>query len=63
MSGAGYGDPFERDPALVLMDVKSGLLTVDGAREIYGVAVSSDGRSCDSEATHALRRSQSEQAL
>jgi len=63
VSGAGYGDPFERDPALVLMDVKSGLLTVDGAREIYGVAVSSDGRSCDSEATHALRRSQSEQAL
>jgi len=62
VSGAGYGDPFERDPALVLVDVKSGLLTTDDAREIYGVAVSPDGRSCDSEATRALRRAQLEQA-
>ena len=62
VSGAGYGDPFERDPALVLTDVKSGLLTTDDAREIYGVALSSDGRSCDSETTRALRRAQSEQA-
>jgi N-methylhydantoinase B len=35
----GYGDPIERDPECVLADVVRGLVTVQAAREIYGVAI------------------------
>ena len=37
MGGGGYGDPIDRDPALVERDIAAGLVTVDAAREIYGV--------------------------
>ena len=37
--GGGYGDPGERDPALVLEDVRDLLLDPAEAREMYGVAV------------------------
>jgi N-methylhydantoinase B len=37
--GGGYGDPLERDPELVLEDVLEELLTVEQARERYGVVV------------------------
>ena len=37
--GGGLGDPKERDPARVRMDVKNGLLTPERAREVYGVDV------------------------
>jgi N-methylhydantoinase B len=37
--GGGYGDPFERDPALVLEDVVNGYVTVEAAARDYGVAV------------------------
>lgn len=37
--GGGYGDPFERDPQLVLADVLDGLVTLDEARREYGVAL------------------------
>ncbi|MEM7566766.1 MAG: hydantoinase B/oxoprolinase family protein [Pseudomonadota bacterium] len=40
--GGGWGDPLARDPALVLRDVKRGLVTVEGAKR-YGVIVS-DGQ-------------------
>ena len=52
-SGGGYGDPLERDPARVLADVDSGVVTVDGAREMYGVVVA--GGLVDEAATVALR--------
>jgi len=35
--GGGYGDPFERDPARVLDDVREGRVSVEGARNDYGV--------------------------
>lgn len=38
--GGGYGDPLERDPARVLRDIEAGLVSVDVARDVYGVAVS-----------------------
>jgi N-methylhydantoinase B len=50
--GGGWGDPLERDPALVLADVKRVLATVEGARD-YGVVIT-DG-SVDEAATKALR--------
>ena len=37
--GGGYGDPLERDPELVLHDVTEELLTVEQARERYGVVI------------------------
>jgi len=36
--GGGYGNPFERDPELVLSDVINGYVSVEAAREAYGVA-------------------------
>jgi N-methylhydantoinase B len=36
--GAGYGDPFERDPEAVLDDVLDELVSIDAARCDYGVA-------------------------
>jgi N-methylhydantoinase B len=35
-NGGGFGEPRDRDPALVAMDIKNGLLTPERAREIYG---------------------------
>jgi N-methylhydantoinase B len=49
MGGGGYGDPIDRDPALVERDVAGGLVTVDAAREIYGVVPG------DAQATAARR--------
>jgi N-methylhydantoinase B len=53
--GAGYGDPRRRDPERVVREVRDGLLTAAGAREVYGVAVADDGRSHDAAETARLR--------
>jgi N-methylhydantoinase B len=37
--GGGYGDPLERDPALVLRDVAGGTVTRGWAKERYGVVI------------------------
>jgi N-methylhydantoinase B len=55
-SGGGFGDPFERDPAAVLRDVRDGVLTAEVAREAYGVAIA--GGSVDAQATAVLRAAQ-----
>jgi len=52
-SGGGYGDPLERDPRRVLADVQNGVVTVDGAREMYGVVL--DTGEVDDQATRTLR--------
>ena len=51
--GGGWGDPLERDAALVGKEITQGLVTVDGARD-YGVVAASDG-TVDVAATEALR--------
>lgn len=51
--GGGFGDPLERDPALVLRDVRNGLLDLSAAREQYGVVVR-DG-ALDAPATERCR--------
>jgi len=51
--GGGWGDPFDRDPAIVAREIRQGLLTVEGARR-YGVVIAADG-SVDAAATDALR--------
>ena len=42
--GGGWGDPLERDPALVALEVRRGLVTAEGARR-YGVVVADAARS------------------
>src|SRR5262245_37046393 len=54
--GAGYGDPHERPPSLVLRDVKGGYVSVAAARELYGVALTATEHGVDEAATHALRK-------
>jgi N-methylhydantoinase B len=56
-AGAGFGPPFERDPARVLADVLSEKVSVAAARTLYGVAVKGAGLniSIDRAATDALR--------
>jgi N-methylhydantoinase B len=51
--GGGWGDPLQRDPALVALEVRRGLVTEDGARR-YGVVLA-DGGGVDTEPTSALR--------
>jgi N-methylhydantoinase B len=53
-SGAGgYGDPFERDPARVLDDVLDEYVSVEAARDEYGVVIVGD--EVNEAATAALR--------
>ncbi|SFD55360.1 hydantoinase B/oxoprolinase family protein [Roseivivax sediminis] len=51
--GGGRGDPFTRDPARVLADVRRGYVSSEAAREAYGVVIA-DGV-VDAEATAELR--------
>lgn len=51
--GGGWGDPLERDPALVAKEIGQGLVTIEGARA-YGVVIGDDGQ-VDATATGALR--------
>ena len=37
--GGGWGDPFEREPEIVLLDVVRGLVSVESAERDYGVVV------------------------
>ena len=55
-SGGGYGDPLTREPGRVRGDVVDGVVSEDAAREIYGVALNSETRELDPDATDALRR-------
>jgi N-methylhydantoinase B len=50
--GGGWGDPLDRDPALVLKEIGQGLVTAEGAKD-YGVVIT--GGAVDEAATTALR--------
>lgn len=49
----GWGDPFKRDPAAVLLDIQRGWATLEHAREAYGVVISNGA--VDLAATEAER--------
>jgi len=51
--GGGWGDPYDREPALVAADVARGLVTREGAKR-YGVVLDASG-AVDVDATEALR--------
>jgi N-methylhydantoinase B len=53
--GGGWGDPFEREPHAVLTDVLEGLVSVEAARQTYGVAIESTTMRIDDAATLITR--------
>src|SRR5512135_235675 len=50
-AGGGYGDPLDRDPELVLGDVLDGYVSIQGAREDYGVVIDAQTLAVDLPAT------------
>ncbi len=56
--GGGYGSPFTREPAQVLADVLDGRVSLEAARETYGVVIESG--LVDTAKTAALRGRQNE---
>ena len=53
--GGGWGDPRQRDPQRVLIDVRNGFVSELSAREDYGVAINTKSWTVDEVATAALR--------
>ncbi len=43
-AGGGWGSPYDRDPEAVLRDVRDGVVSLKAALDIYGVDISSDGK-------------------
>lgn len=58
--GGGYGDPFNRDPEMVLSDVLDGYVSLSGAKEDYAVAIDPSSMTVDVEQTLHLRKLASE---
>jgi N-methylhydantoinase B len=54
--GGGWGDPLERDPALVLRDVLNDFVSERAARDDYGVVLTGMPLIVDAAATTALRQ-------
>jgi N-methylhydantoinase B len=52
----GYGDPLQRDLALVAKDLRDGLVTIEAAARDYGVVAHGDPPQIDATATEALRK-------
>ena len=55
--GGGFGDPLEREPEAVLNDYLEGTISLESARDLYGVAFADGNRAVDEGATEALRKS------
>jgi N-methylhydantoinase B len=54
-TGGGFGDPHEREPERVAMDVRNGYVTLERAREEYGVALDPATLAVDRAETERLR--------
>lgn len=52
--GGGYGDPLDRDPARVAIDVQRGYVSAEAAKADYGIILD-DARGVDSERTASER--------
>src|SRR5579875_248115 len=55
MGGGGFGDPLERDPALVLKDVKNSLVSNEYAEKVYGVIIETPAMNVDFSKTEEKR--------
>jgi N-methylhydantoinase B len=56
MTGGGFGDPFERDPERVREDVRNELVSLEKAKEEYGVVIKPVTIKVDALATEDLRK-------
>jgi N-methylhydantoinase B len=56
--GGGYGDPRSRPAELVAREVKNGVVSLEAAREIYGVVIDPNSLELDSRATESVRRAE-----
>ncbi|MCL6562952.1 MAG: hydantoinase B/oxoprolinase family protein [Firmicutes bacterium] len=54
--GGGYGDVLERDPEAVMEDVRTNVLSIEMARDLYGVVFDPATLSVDTEATVTRRQ-------
>jgi N-methylhydantoinase B len=54
-AAGGFGDPLDRDTNHVQMDIEGNAVTVEAAREIYGVIVDPDTLEVNQDATSKLR--------
>ena len=54
--GGGWGDPLERDAAMVLDDFQDGFVSLDAARESYGVVIDPEAMAVDIPATGSQRQ-------
>ena len=54
-TGGGFGDPLEREPERVREDVLDGYVTVEEARDDYGVALDPASLELDEAETARLR--------
>ena len=54
--GGGYGDPLERDPAAVFVDVRERTVSPEAARNVYGVVLTDGAEAVDETATAAARK-------
>jgi N-methylhydantoinase B len=53
--GGGYGDPFERPAGKVFEEVRNGIISIEKARELYGVVVDEATMTLDEASTGKLR--------
>ena len=53
--GGGYGNPLDRDPERVQVDVRDRFVSVEAAARLYGVVVDPDTIALDGQATAKLR--------
>lgn len=54
--GGGYGNPFERDPEIVKLDVMNEYVSLKSAAEDYGVVLNPETFEIDYEATEKIRK-------
>jgi len=54
--GGGYGDPYLRPSEQVALEVKNGIISLEQAREAYGVVIDPDTYRVDQKATQTLRK-------
>lgn len=61
--GPGYGDPLERDPELVLEDLKKRVISETTARLVYHVVLDPHSRKLDAAATDSARHAERQSRL
>lgn len=54
--GGGYGNPFERDIESVANDVKQGYVSIESAKNDYGVVIDPQTYEVDEKETRKLRK-------